>query len=283
VVVGQPDGKILVAGGALDPANVPACDYWAFCSNHIALFRIDQHGNPDLTFNQTGRLVFHIGPVLPGVEDPPDRLVVGISLQPDGTILIATGGVPVAARVLSDGTLDLAFVANGLPAIEASNPVAVAYYHRLLDQYFVTADTAEIARLDRSTPNRWRWAGEGFHVFPAGSNLKSTVPVCRFYGKPEAGLDSHVLSANAGECAALETAASSAWILESREVFRVVLPDAVSGTCPKDHPPVYRLWNGRPDGGHHLTISRATRQRLVDIGHIPEGWGPDGVAMCAAP
>lgn len=285
-VVAQADGKILVGANAVDPAGVPACEYWAFCNNYIAIFRLNGDGTRDDSFNGGGRVVLHAGDPIPGAEDGPESYLDHLSPQSDGNVLLYVNPLaepgPAWARLLADGTLDRSFGGADLAAKEFRYTVAVEFYNDLLDQYFVTADTDEIAGLDRSPDRGWRWAGSGFHVDPLGADATGTVPVCRFYGRPDAGLDSHVLSANADECAQLEAAAAEAWILESREAFRVELPDTGTGACAIGHAPVYRLWNGRRDSGHHLTIDRNLRDRLLARGYVAEGWGPDGVAMCAA-
>jgi chorismate synthase len=44
---------------------------------------------------------------------------------------------------------------------------------------------------------------------------------------------------------------------------------------------VYREWNRRPDTNHRYTTSKAERDRMVALGGVAEGYGPDAVAMCA--
>lgn len=291
VVLGQPDGKLLIGGHSVDAAGIPSCDYWAFCNRYIALFRLNADGSRDLSFNGTGRLVLHVGIPVPGAEEAGYQALRRLELAADGTILVYGGDFvgptapppAVVARVRADGTVDPTFAGMGLTATEMDYTVAVELRNEVLDQYFVTADRGEIVALDRDPVTGWRWVGGGFHVYPAGADVPGTVPVCRFYGRPDAGLDSHVLTANEAECAALEADGGARWLLESRATFRVVLPDAATGACPSGHPPVYRLWNGRADGGHHLTIDRRHRDALVAKGYVAEGWGPLGVAMCAAP
>lgn len=279
----QADGRIVVGGNAIEPARVPACGYYAFCTSYIAIFRLNADGTRDESFNGSGRLVFHVGDTIPYAEDGPEQYLDDLVPQADGTVVLygtRSEGTRIAlARILADGTLDRSFGPADLPPKEFRTTVAVEFYNARLDQYFVTADTEEIAGLDRRAIG-WRWVDSGFHVNPPGS--PAAVPVCRLYGRPEAGLSSHVLSANPTECAQLEAEAGNAWILESRDVFRVELPDIATGACAPGRAPVYRLWNGRTDSGHHLTIDRKLRDRLLARGYVAEGWGPEGVAMCAA-
>ena len=46
--------------------------------------------------------------------------------------------------------------------------------------------------------------------------------VCRYYGRPQAGLDSHFYSASASECRGVAQRFPDAWILESAELFDIV-------------------------------------------------------------
>jgi plasmid maintenance system antidote protein VapI len=45
--------------------------------------------------------------------------------------------------------------------------------------------------------------------------------------------------------------------------------------------PLYRLWNQRADAGHRYTISAAIKAQMLAADYLAEGYGPDGVAMCA--
>ena len=56
-------------------------------------------------------------------------------------------------------------------------------------------------------------------------------PVCRFYGLPSAGLDSHFYSASPAECFEVDERFGAEWQIESDNVFQVDLPDTVTGVC----------------------------------------------------
>jgi len=97
---------------------------------------------------------------------------------------------------------------------------AIEYFHADLDRYFITADPREIAALDDGTIRGWSRTGEHFPVFPAdGIPGDGSGPVCRLYGLPEAGLDSHFYSIDADECAVVLERWPSSWTLESSAVF----------------------------------------------------------------
>jgi hypothetical protein len=163
--------------------------------------------------------------------------------------------------------------ANGRTAVEFTRPTA--------GDYFLTADPTEIAVLDSGALPGWQRTGESFGVAPSGSRgFEGATPVCRFYGRREAGIDSHFYSASPAECAMVLDRYPAAWLLESLEVFAVALPDA-TGTCPAGTLPVYRLFNGRQSANHRYVSSLAIRDTMVAAGWIAEGYGPSQVAMCS--
>lgn len=45
--------------------------------------------------------------------------------------------------------------------------------------------------------------------------------------------------------------------------------------------PVYRLWNQRDDSNHRYATSAAIKDEMLAAGYVSEGYGPDGVVMCA--
>ena len=100
--------------------------------------------------------------------------------------------------------------------------------------------------------------------------------MCRYYGAPERGLDSHFFSAHAGECESVFVQLASQWLLESDNVFQINLPDVATGACPGGSIPVHRLWNQRVDSNHRYTASAAVRAQMIAAGYLAEG-----VVMCA--
>src|SRR4029079_8354589 len=90
------------------------------------------------------------------------------------------------------------------PATVSTTPTqAVEFYNAALDHYFVTADTAEAYALDSGAHQGWGRTGFQFTAFTSGSVDPQLSTVCRFYGRPEAGLDSHFYSGSSGECVAV--------------------------------------------------------------------------------
>ena len=160
----------------------------------------------------------------------------------------------------------------------------VEYYDASLDHYFITAIPDEIAKLDDGTFKGWARTGQTFKAYGVGSTGRTgRRPVCREYGRPEFGLDSHFYSASPDECMASMANTLGAWGLEASEVFEMDLPDATTGACPAGGVPVYRIWNGRRDSNHRYTTSTAIRDQMVAKGGVAEGYGPDAVALCGLP
>jgi hypothetical protein len=177
-----------------------------------------------------------------------------------------------------------AIIAGG--AVQPANAAivsAIEYYEAALDHYFVTAIPAEVAALDGGQFPGWVRTGLSFNVYAAGSGIFGSSPVCRFYGSPSAGLDSHFYSASILECQQVEQRFPGIWLLESDDVFEVFLPDVNTGQCPAGSGPIYRAWNHRADSNHRYTTDLAVLQSMVAKGYIAEGYGPGPAptAMCS--
>ena len=104
------------------------------------------------------------------------------------------------------------FADAALPPTKSAAPVRVIeFYHAALDHYFMTGNPSEIAGLDSGTIAGWRRTGYEFGSLASRSPGAALSPVCRFYGRPEAGLDSHFYSGSPDECAAVLTQFASTW------------------------------------------------------------------------
>ena len=172
--------------------------------------------------------------------------------------------------------------ARARSSASADGRTAIEFHRAAVDHYFMTSDPVEIAALDAGAFAGWARTGSSFGVQPAGDRSGAgRSPVCRYYGRPEAGLDSHFYSASPAECAAVAALYGNEWQLESGETFVVGLPDAMSGACPAGTTAVYRVFNRRPDANHRYVTSLAARATMLAAGWIAEGYGPDAVAMCA--
>ncbi len=174
------------------------------------------------------------------------------------------------------------------PTSDAPPPVIIVpvieFYAPGLDHYFMTSIPQEISALDNRVIPGWQRTGESFNAYATGSDGSvGRVPACRDYGSPTAGLDSHFYTASALECLDVITKFAGAWLLESGEVFQINLPNIYSGACPAGTVPIYRLWNQRVDSNHRYTKSTAIRSQMLARGFVSEGYGPNGVALCAQP
>lgn len=159
----------------------------------------------------------------------------------------------------------------------------VEYHNAPRDHYFQTADANEIAMLDAGVFAGWERTGETYRAYAPEVVTPSTPtrPVCRYYGKPELGLDTHFFSSFEAECAVIPTAFPNQWTLETANAYAIALPSTTTGHCAPGTLPVYRVFNGKSDVNHRYTISPVIRQQMIDAGWTPEGYGPLGVAMCA--
>ena len=183
-----------------------------------------------------------------------------------------------------DGVEEGLLASRTLPAQPVS-PVTrvVEYYHAGLDHYFMTADPAEIDALDTGRLTGWQRTGMGFNVVTGVANTAGggAYAVCRYYGRPEAGLNTHFYSASPEECAAVAQNWPDQWVLESSNVFQVHLPNMMTGACPAGTLPIFRTWNERVDTNHRFTMDPNTQATMMGRGHAVEGYGDPPVAMCS--
>ena len=190
----------------------------------------------------------------------------------------ALGRAVATSRIAWDCTtgaiLDIDHRGNAAAPIDAK---LVEYFHANLAHYFMTADAAEMAKLDAGQTPGWKRTGEALSV--TASPYAAAVAVCRFYLPPGSG-DSHFYSASANECDEVH-ARFPAFLRESDAVFAAALPDLATGACATGLA-VYRLWNARVDTNHRYTTSAAIKAAMMSRGYVAEGYGVDGVAFCTS-
>jgi hypothetical protein len=83
------------------------------------------------------------------------------------------------------------------------------------------------------------------------------------------------------ECDEVVTRWSDVWTLETHAAYYIQVPDKVTGACPADTQPVYRMYNNRPIPNHRYVTDATLRDRMTGAGWRAEGYGPEAVAMCA--
>jgi glucose/arabinose dehydrogenase len=154
-----------------------------------------------------------------------------------------------------------------------SAPIAVEYFNASLGHYFITAFAEEAAALDGGAlGGTWTRTGFAFPVAPPGD--ASAVDVCRLFGTPHVGPNTHFYTGNAAECAPLR--AGPLWMFEA-VAFRMRMP--ANDACPPPLRPVYRLYNDPPTlaaVNHRFTADGATYAAMR-----AQGWTGEGVAFCA--
>lgn len=167
---------------------------------------------------------------------------------------------------------------DGARAPDAAPTVDVVEFHNSADgQYFITADSREIALLDDGGLGpAWSRTGMTFHAWPADTTQRDALPVCRFFGTPGIGPNSHFYTAYANECAIVRN--DPHWI-EEGVTFRARLPSA--GVCGAGDVTIERLWfagDVATASRHRYVIDRATADRMG-----ASGWVLEGPVFCAPP
>ena len=159
----------------------------------------------------------------------------------------------------------------------ANFPVVVEFHNDDLDHYFVTADAVEAAAVDAGAAGPG-WSRTGLSFKPGGA-----AQVCRFYGSPLIGPNSHFYTAFPLECFGLQLQASQTPSSQPKWNFEGIAfstTEPFLGTCPAGTLPVYRAYNDGQargiDSNHRLTTSLAA---INDV--VARGWKLEGIVMCA--
>jgi hypothetical protein len=193
-------------------------------------------------------------------------------LQPD-FFIIRLGRLDVGRYVVDylDGFMEGNETYLEFEVTQTGLATVVEYFNASLGHYFITADAGEIARLDGGTMPGWTRTGESFHGLPPDALPSDALRVCRYYGLPEAGLDSHFYSEDAAECEAVARRWPNQWIFETDAAFGVESTwSFYDYFCEDYHQPLYRLYNNRPDANHRYTVSPAIRDAMIAQGWILE-------------
>lgn len=177
---------------------------------------------------------------------------------------------PIALAVLA--ILATAAAAQ-TPPVEPTT-VVIEFHNAHLKHYFLTADTIEAAMLDAGvTVPGWKRTGVTFNAWAHASDRADTVPVCRFFGTPGKGPNSHFYTADAGECETVKTHPD--WTYESI-AFWIEVPQA--GRCTTATTPVYRSFHPGADvaeSNHRFLIDLTLHQKMADTSLL------EGVVMCS--
>lgn len=163
-------------------------------------------------------------------------------------------------------------VAFGAWFASADTVTAVEFYNSGLKRYFITADQKETAMLDAGDVGKgWTRTGGQFTAY--SHPWPGREPVCQFVATPGKGLSSHLLTADANECA---MAKQNPGYTYERVAFYIPAPSA--GSCPASTYPVWRSRSTDPKGdvNRRLTTDLTTYSRMAR-----QGFAPEGVVMCA--
>jgi dienelactone hydrolase len=173
----------------------------------------------------------------------------------------------------SDETVDVDVLVPDPP--RADETLVTEFLNSNLNHYFITPYTSEAngILLGAAGPG-WARTGIDFNAWQDASG--TGVPVCRFYGTPGRGPNSHFFTADAGECAFVKR--DPGWTFEG---LTMRVTQAVAGVCPADTIPVFRVYNNRfpqNDSNHRYTTSRMTREQMK-----ARGWLDEGTVFCVVP
>ncbi|HSC99882.1 MAG TPA: DUF5666 domain-containing protein [Casimicrobiaceae bacterium] len=182
--------------------------------------------------------------------------------------------VEVSGWAQADGTTVAREITtrSSVGAMAGQTSRAVEFRNDRLGHYFITAYQQEIAALDSGAfGGEWKRTGESFGV-------GGTHAVCRFYGMPPRGPDSHFFTADGAECEHV-MAEFAPWTFEAH-AFAIAVPDA-TGQCARGLVPVHRFYNQptrTDDTNHRYTVSAQAYAETTAL-----GWLHEGVVMCAQP
>jgi len=148
---------------------------------------------------------------------------------------------------------------------------AIEFYNAKINHYFVTAYPEEAAALDAGTNVKgWTRTGGQFTVFT--DDVVGVAAVCRFFGTPGAGPNSHFYTADPAECAKVKTL--PAWTYEGIAFYSILPRDR---SCPAGMSPVNRFYNNRyaqNDSNHRFTGD------LLQRSAMSVGWNDEGSQFC---
>lgn len=171
------------------------------------------------------------------------------------------------------GIVDAAKVMEGM-AIFKSYQVVQEFYHEELNHYFTTGNWDEISLVLRGKFGDWVPTDNLFLSWREQSE-DGVLPVCRFYGTPGIGPNSHFYTVDQEECDKVKRDAG--WTYEGVP-FYAKQPNS-DGECPENSVPVYRYYNMRwaeNDSNHRYATHLDDQDVMED-----KGWSLEGIAMCA--
>ena len=182
---------------------------------------------------------------------------------------------------VTGGRLDTITLDVHVPFANVGEEVPVVeFWNDRINHYFIAAGQGEISGIESGAAGPgWHRTGHAFKAWltqppPAFSNVG---PVCRFYGVPAGGPNSHFFTASAEECEIVKR--NGGWFYEG--IGFHIRPVGNPRICPPGFLSVNRAYNMRAaqnDSNHRFTTSDSTIREMGD-----NGWGVEGTVMCARP
>jgi len=176
------------------------------------------------------------------------------------------GYVTLLAETTTSASLD-----GALFRMQAVGDI-VEFYNSVLDHYFIALDGVEAAGIDDGA------AGPGWSRTHAALTPGGLAPVCRFYGTPGIGPNSHFYTAQSAECALVKK--DPGWTYEGTGFYTTRITG--SGTCAAGLVPVHRLYNNGFAHGVDSNHRYVTELGLINL-MTSRGWIYEGVVFCAHP
>jgi uncharacterized delta-60 repeat protein len=239
----------------------------------MAVARFTSDGQRDTTFTSDGRFdsIFSLS----GYETASDLIALS-----DGSLL-AVGQSGLGPQYPGSGSVGFGLLLKlrGTASSPAQASAAVIeFFNTRLVHYFVSGGPGEIVSVDTGGAGPgWQRTGLGFSAYVPETGIPSgAVPVCRFYGTPGRGPNSHFYTVSASECAAVKQ--DPGWTYEGT-AFYLFAP--INGQCANGQQPVYRVYNNRfaqNDSNHRYTTESNVYAQMQAL-----GWIPEGVVFCGPP
>jgi serine protease len=176
-------------------------------------------------------------------------------------------------QICGSGIAD-ALMTAGVAAVMTDYQLVYEFYNEDLNHYFRTGKKTDAAGVNRGEAGHG-WLDTGDYFYGWTSAVDGAIPICRFYGTPGKGPNSHVYIASGYDCEQVKL--DPGWTYEGTGFYaKLPLGD---GSCPGDSVPVYRVYNNRwmfNDSNHRFTTDKAVYQQMIS-----KGWQAEGVRFCA--
>jgi hypothetical protein len=201
---------------------------------------------------------------------------------------VPTGYYPTLLVTRDDGTNNWPYslaITSGTALLEPNSLTTgvFEFYAPSLNHYFMTANTGESTNLANNPQLGWRPTGDLQIQFSrAVLGVAGTAGVCRFYGHPTIGPNSHFYTADVGECNFLRQLQASTpfgrprWNYEEI-AFASLVPSF--GQCANGSAPIARFYNNgaAANDSNHRYVSTQTNFDAM----VRAGWRNEGAVMCA--